>query len=62
MTSLSGRPQELDLDKHQTVRDGKLLKLSPVCWQILVMLVKQPERVLSKAKLEEAWEDEMRKL
>ncbi|MFA0648473.1 response regulator transcription factor, partial [Vibrio cyclitrophicus] len=59
VTSLSVADLKLDLDKHQAIRDGKLLKLSPVCWRMLVMLVRNSPNVVSKAKLEEAWEDEM---
>ncbi|WP_215406670.1 response regulator transcription factor [Vibrio gigantis] len=59
VTTLSVADLKLDLDKHQAIRDGKLLKLSPVCWRMLVTLVRNSPNVVSKTKLEEAWEDEM---
>lgn len=50
----------LDLDKHQAIRAGHLVKLPPVCWKMLVCLMRSSPNVVSKSKLEEeVWGDEL---
>lgn len=60
VTSLSIANLSIDLDKHQTTRAGQLLKLPPVCWKMLVCLMRNSPNVVSKAKLEEeVWGDNL---
>lgn len=60
VTSLSIADLSIDLDKHQTTRAGQLLKLPPVCWKMLVCLMRNSPNVVSKAKLEEeVWGDNL---
>lgn len=60
VTSLSIANLSIDLDKHQTIRAGQLLKLPPVCWKMLVCLMRSSPNVVSKAKLEEeVWGDNL---
>lgn len=49
----------VNLNTHQATRGGEPLKLSPVCWRMLVTLIKSSPNVVARAKLEEAWEDEL---
>ncbi|KAB0292074.1 response regulator transcription factor [Vibrio fortis] len=58
VATLSANGISVDLNTHQATRDGKPLKLSPVCWRMLVTLVRNSPSVVTRAKLEEAWEDE----
>lgn len=60
VTSLSIADLSIVLDKHQTTRAGQLLKLPPVCWKMLVCLMRNSPNVVSKAKLEEeVWGDNL---
>lgn len=60
VTSLSIADLSIDLDKHQTIRAGQLLKLPPVCCKMLVCLMRSSPNVVSKAKLEEeVWGDNL---
>lgn len=50
----------IDLDKHQVTRAGVLVKLPPVCWKMLVCLMRSSPNVVTKSKLEEeVWGDEL---
>ncbi|MGF1703005.1 response regulator transcription factor [Photobacterium makurazakiensis] len=60
VTSLKVSDLSVDLDKHLVVRGGQAVKLPPVCWKILVCLMRSSPNVVSKAKLEdEVWGDEL---
>ena len=60
VASLTVADLTIDLDKHQATRAGQVLKLPPVCWKMLVCLVRNSPNVVSKAKLEqEVWGDDL---
>lgn len=60
VTSLKVGDLSIDLDKHQATRSGQPLKLPPVCWKMLVCLMRNSPNVVSKMKLEEeVWGDEL---
>lgn len=60
VTSLKVGDLSIDLDKHQATRAGQALKLPPVCWKMLVCLMRSSPNVVSKTKLEEeVWGDEL---
>lgn len=48
----------VDLDLHQASRAGEAIKLPPVCWKILISLMRASPNVVSKNRLEEeVWGD-----
>ncbi|ELB1500942.1 response regulator transcription factor [Vibrio alginolyticus] len=58
VTSLKVGSLSIDLDKHLATRAGQTLKLPPVCWKMLVCLMRSSPNVVSKATLEEEiWGD-----
>ncbi|KJY70218.1 XRE family transcriptional regulator [Vibrio coralliilyticus] len=60
VTSLKVGDLSIDLDKHQATRAGQTLKLPPVCWKMLVCLMRNSPNVVSKTKLEEeVWGNEL---
>ena len=60
VTSLTVGDLNLDLDQHHVNRAGQPIKLPPVCWKILVCLMQNSPKVVSKSRLEqEVWGDEL---
>lgn len=50
----------VDLDKHLVTRAGQKLKLPPICWTLLVSLMRNSPNVVSKSKLEQmVWGDDV---
>lgn len=50
----------VDLKKHHVSRQGGTIKLPPVCWKMLVCLIRNSPNVVSKQQLEEAvWQDDV---
>lgn len=52
-------PLVLDLSLKQVTRDGQLINLTPTCWKILEVLMRESPNVVSREKIRAAvWSDE----